>query len=547
MEINVGQKETLFLRKASGLVRDFSVFDGFAYAVFAVAIVEATALCYALSYPWPDANIPLGVILNCVGLVPVFVVYAALTAIMPRSGGEYVWISRSFGGIWGWIFTFFTCLVGPMFFLVSNAFPGIVMAVSPALTVTGKLVGNDGLIGIGSWLTTADGLFTFGILYSILAFGIVALGMKWYARLQKISFWLGTIGIVTWIGLLLVTSRQEFISNFNWFMSTTFAWGGSNPYQFLLDQASTAGYTAVPLEQTTFTSSLLIGPVLAYAFASAFWSGNLTGEIRGVNDFKRSLSVYVGADMFSMVVCATVIFLVIQMVGNPFMQAASYVWMTGRAASMPIVPFYGLFILTATRNPILWIWILIGFNAWFWMWPTNNMLGSTRYMFAMSFDRMLPSLFASVKTRFGTPIYALLIFLGASTVFEYLYYYTPFASLTLDMPLAITIIFFGMCATGIAFPYNKRTREMYESSAVSRYRLGKLPLITFAGVLGFLYSLYMFVLYIIDPRYGVNSVWGAVFMIGGMGASALLYGVLKLYRKARGVEIDRLYGAIPVE
>jgi len=543
----VGQKETLFLRKASGLIRDFSVFDGFAYAVFAVAIVEATALCYALSFPWPDANIPLGVILNCLGLVPVFVVYAAMTAIMPRSGGEYVWISRSFGGLWGWLFTFFTCLIGPMFFLVSNAFPGIVMAVSPTLTVTGKMIGNDGLVSLGSWLTSNDGLFTFGILYSILAFAIVALGMKWYARLQKASFWIGTIGIVTWIGLLLVTSRAEFISNFNWFMSSTFSWGGSNPYQFLLDQASTAGYTAVPLEQTTFTSSLLIGPVLAYAFASAFWSGNLTGEIRGVNDFKRSLSVYVGADIFSMVVCATVIFLVIQMVGNPFMQAASYVWMTGRAGSMPIVPFYGLFILTATRNPLLWIWILIGFNAWFWMWPTNNMLGSTRYMFAMSFDRMLPSLFGSVKTRFATPIYGLLIFLLGSTIFEYLYYYTPFASLTLDMPVAITIIFFGMCVTGIMFPYNKRTREMYESSAVSRYRVGNIHLISVAGVLGFVYTFFMFALYVIDPRYGVNGIWGAVFMIGGMGLSVVLYGVLKLYRKSKGVEIDRLYGAIPVE
>jgi APA family basic amino acid/polyamine antiporter len=543
----MAEKETLFLRRASGLVRAFSVFDGFAYAVFAVAIVEATALSYALSYPWPDANIPLGIVLNCVGLVPVFIVYAALTATMPRSGGEYVWLSRSFGGLWGWLFTFFPWMIGPMFYLVSNAFPGTVMAVSPTLTVTGKLIGNDGLVSLSSWLTTSDGLFAFGVLYSIFAFAIVALGMKWYARLQKISFWLGTVGIITWIGLLLVTSREEFISNFNWFMSTTFGWGGSDPYHYLLTQASTSGYTATPLDQTTFMSSLLIGPVLAYAFAAAFWSGNLTGEIRGVNDFKRSLSVYVGADMFSMIVCAVLIFLVIEMVGNPFMQAASYVWMTGRAASMPIVPFYGLFIMTATRNPLLWIWILIGFNAWFWMWPTNNMLGSTRYMFAMSFDRMLPSVFAKVKTRFLTPIYALVIFLFVSTIFEYLYYYTPFASLTLDMPLAITCLFLAISVTGIVFPYTKRTREMYESSPVARYRYGKVHLISVAGVLGLLYSLFMFVLYVVDPRYGVNNIWGAAFMIGGFGLSAVLYGALKFYRKSRGVQIDKLYGAIPVE
>jgi amino acid transporter len=543
----MSDKETLFLRRASGLVRAFSVFDGFAYAVFAVAIVEATALSYALSYPWPDANIPLGIVLNNLGFIPVFVVYAALTAMMPRSGGEYVWLSRSFGGLWGWLFTFFPWAIGPMFFIVSNAFPGIVMAVSPTVTVTGKIVGSDGLVNLGSWLTTSDGLFTFQLLYNILAFGIVSLGMRWYARLQKISFWIGTAGIVTWIALLLVTTRETFISNFNWFMSSTFGWGGNNPYQYLLDQASTAGYTAVPLEQTTFMSSVLIGPVLAYAFAAAFWSGNITGEIRGVNDFKRGLGVYVGADIFSMVSCAVLMYLVIQVVGNPFMQASSFVWMTGRAASMPLAPFYGLFILTATRNPLLWIWILIGFNAWFWMWPTNNYVGSTRYMFAMSFDRMLPSALAKVKTRFSAPLYAYLAFFLGSIVFGYLYYYTPFASLTLDMPVAIVTLFLAVCIAGIVFPYTKRTRAMYESSAVARYKVGNVHLITIAGVLGFLYSFYSLMLYIIDPRYGVNGFWGGAFMIGGFAVSVVLYAVLKLYRKSKGIEIDKLYGTIPVE
>ena len=539
--------ETLFLRRASGLVRAFSVFDGFAYAVFAVAIVEATALSFALSYAWADANIPLGIVFCCVGFVPVFIVYAAMTAMMPRSGGEYVWLSRSWGGVWGWLFTFFPFAIGPMFFIVSNGFPGIVMAVSPALVIAGKLNGNDGMVGLGSWLTTSDGLFSFQLFYNAVAFGIVALGMRWYARLQKISFWVGTAGIITWIGLLATTTTDTFISNFNWFMSSTFGWGGSNPYQYLLSQASSAGYTAPPLSQTSIMSSILIGPVLAYAYASAFWSGNITGEIKGVNDFKRGLAVYLGADMFSMVVTGILMLLLISMVGNPFMQAASFIWMTGRASSMPIAPFYGLFILTATRSPILWCWILIGFNAWFWMWPTNNYIGSTRYMFAMSFDRMLPSMLGKVKTRFLTPIYSLTIFFLASVVFSYLYYYTSFAALTLDMPLVMMIVFLAVCITGAIFPYAKKTKEMYETSNVARYRIGGLHLISIAGVLGFLYTAYSLYLYAVDPRYGVNSTQGLLFLAGGFAATVIIYVALKMYRKSGGVEIDKLYGTIPVE
>jgi amino acid transporter len=144
------EKETLYLRKASGLVRAFSVFDGFAYAVYADSIILAAALSYALSWPWPDANIPLGIVINCLGFLPVFVVYAALTSVMPRSGGEYIWLSRTFGGFWGWLFAFFPWMFGPMFYIASNAFPGTVMAVSPLLVVAGKLTGDQGLISTGT-------------------------------------------------------------------------------------------------------------------------------------------------------------------------------------------------------------------------------------------------------------------------------------------------------------------------------------------------------------------------------------------------------------
>lgn len=291
----------------------------------------------------------------------------------------------------------------------------------------------------------------------------------------------------------------------------------------------------------------LVGPVMAYAFAAAFWSGNLTGEIRAVNDFKRALYVFVGADIFSMASCAILMYLVIQMVGNEFFTSANFIWMTGRATSMPVAPFYGLFIITATRNPAWWFWILIGFHAWFWMWPTNNYVGSTRYMFAMSFDRLLPSFLSTVKTRFATPFYALIVFFIGSVIFAYLYFYTPFAGYTLGMPLFMVILFLGVCSAGVVFPYNKRTREMYEASPMAKYKAGSVHLITVAGILGFLYSLYMVVLYMVDANYGVNAFWSLAFVTGGLVAGAVIYAGLKLYRKSRGVQIDKLYGTIPVE
>jgi hypothetical protein len=83
---------------------------------------------------------------------------------------------------------------------------------------------------------------------------------------------------------------------------------------------------------------------------------------------------------------------------------------------------------------------------------------------------------------------------------------------------------------------------MYESAAVSKYKIGNVHLITIAGALGFAYSFYSLVLYIIDPRYGVNSFLGAVFMLGGFGVSVILYFALKFYRKSRNRNRQALRG-----
>src|SRR5512136_529666 len=85
-ENTMTQEKTLFLRRASGLARAWNVFDGFLYCVYADSIFVAAALTYGLSWPWPDANIPLGIILNCVALFPCMIVYAMNASTMPRVG-----------------------------------------------------------------------------------------------------------------------------------------------------------------------------------------------------------------------------------------------------------------------------------------------------------------------------------------------------------------------------------------------------------------------------------------------------------------------------
>src|SRR4028119_589053 len=78
----------LFQRKATGLLRGWSVWDAFIYATFSINLI--TLGLFFLSYaPFvPNGALIPAVILAGLYLIFQAVTYAALTAAMPRAGGD---------------------------------------------------------------------------------------------------------------------------------------------------------------------------------------------------------------------------------------------------------------------------------------------------------------------------------------------------------------------------------------------------------------------------------------------------------------------------
>src|SRR4028119_1127948 len=93
----------LFQRKATGLLRGWSVWVAFIYATFSINLI--TLGLFILSYaPFvPDGALIPAVILAGLYLIFQAVTYAALIAVMPRAGGDYVWMSRILGGGIGFV------------------------------------------------------------------------------------------------------------------------------------------------------------------------------------------------------------------------------------------------------------------------------------------------------------------------------------------------------------------------------------------------------------------------------------------------------------
>ena len=87
----------LFVRKATGLVRSWSVMDAFIYALFSINLITLGLYSFSQMYYF-EGGMVNALIISAIFIFFEVVVYAALIAVMPRSGGDYVWQSRILGG-----------------------------------------------------------------------------------------------------------------------------------------------------------------------------------------------------------------------------------------------------------------------------------------------------------------------------------------------------------------------------------------------------------------------------------------------------------------
>ena len=199
---------TLFVRKASGLVRSWSVFDAFIYATFSINLI--TLGLFIFSYCWYfDGNLGTAVVVGGIFTIFEVIVYASLISAMPRAGGDYVWQSRILGRGVGFLLTvtgwwFILWLWVPLY--------GQMLAYE-ILTPLAAILGSPSL---ALWFTTyPNGPLVSMLLVCVIAFIYIAIGMKAYARVQKFSFYVGMLGLAVVFALLLFGSKEAFISGLN--------------------------------------------------------------------------------------------------------------------------------------------------------------------------------------------------------------------------------------------------------------------------------------------------------------------------------------------
>jgi basic amino acid/polyamine antiporter, APA family len=528
-------EQTVFARKATGLVRGWSLRDAFIYSALACNILALGVYIFSYGPFIPSGSLFWAVLLSGAYLVFQGITYAALVAAMPRAGGDYVWMSRILGGgvgfvlgICGWWFILWHWV--PIYANILN------------IEIFGPLGAILGWQGLVDFVGTDDGVFVSSVIVAVMASAFIALGLRTYARIQKWCFYGGIVGLLIMAVALLVTSKAGFISSFNKGALDTY--GVKNAYASILAAGSKGGYTSPSVTTFAFGSTVLLIPMMVFFNLWSNWGATMYGEVRGAADFRKNVYAMGGAVLFVSITGAILLLLFSKTFGFDFYNAANNAYWAGNSP-LPVWPYPGMFVAWLFGNPVLEFLFISVLALWFIGWVGTVFLSSTRAIFAAAFDRVLPEWSARVSGN-GVPYPALALMLVPSIPISALYAYNAnFATWTLDATLVIAISFLGTTIAAMILPW--RRPQIYNASPIAKYRVLGLPLITAAGGLFAIFLIFCLYKWFQDDVYGVNNPQ-SLYYVGAMYvlAFAMYYGS-RLYRRAQGVDLDMVYGEIPAE
>src|SRR6266700_1564553 len=288
---------SLYVRQSSGLVREASVIDAIIFnAVFSapVGATLAFGIFYALG-SFPGADIVQALLIAFVVNIPVVIMMSMMASAMPRTGGDYVWISRILHpsvAVFSNFAAAVSALIGAAFWARSFA----VLALGPALAVLGAVTQNSALINAGNAVSGSDVTgqwWTFGLgllLIVILAIAMSA-GTKTSFRVQNVCWIIATIGTFLAFIALLISSNQSFIANFNAFAQPFTH--SVNSFQAIQDAAAKTGFVFLGGHQ--FSSTLPVVAIIMTFMMWNWWCVYIAGELKYAGNLRRQLSIMIGA------------------------------------------------------------------------------------------------------------------------------------------------------------------------------------------------------------------------------------------------------------
>jgi amino acid transporter len=527
----------VFVRESTGLVKNVGFFDSIALnmsnmSVGALLGVIGISGLVPMSSSQSTAGVNL-VLLSVIAFLvsfPQIAIYTIMSRRFPRTGGDYVWVSRVFGGPVGSVLSFMGYTLETTAYLalivLSTVFAigsvGLFFTFDPNLL--GLAVPSE-VPGSIPWLQFAVGFVIFASLI-----GINIVKPKAGYRLVSALTIFGFFALVLAMAVLL-GAGQTGVQNYINSPSGAFAINGTNTFNIVSSQFTGGSFN--------FGNTIFLLPLMAafvYPWLNA--APAVAGEIKG----KRALKWNVPIASFLVFAFLTSSLAVMYYTAGQAFTNAAYTNPTlvfGEPPAATSFNFYTLAMGVSGNSLLAWLigigWILANMSV-----LAYGIIVISRYLLAQSFDRFLPSRISSVSPRFGSPILALVVSLVLTVVLVGLAAFNYggglFGGLTgLFGAILASMIYFIF--VGLAAAVHGARKEV-GSTKIALILAGILNV----GVFGFLS--YQFVTY---PKVWSLTSLTYGFIILSIIAGIVIYFGSSWYNKKRGIDISLAYKELPPE
>ncbi len=536
-EFCILKPDDIFVRKASGMVRGYNLLDMFVFNMNGLApsammsgMVAITAAYY------PAANVLWTLLLASPFVFCFAYCYAALSAAMPRSGGDYVFASRIINPVVG--------LAGgvvynlPVHMLADAGFAIYFFTYVIPMTLVLSFPGNPTVQGMVNMMSNNWVIFGLGTVVTILAVGTAILGAKVWKAVMWIIFIFGMISVVLIIGILASTNTTGFIQAFN-----AFAAKYGTSYDGIIQTATAKGWQPTP--DSIFIS---IAPmVILYTYVFTAWPVWMSSEV-------KSAEKSVPFATFASIILAQIIGIVIaalyeNVIPKDFMSAASYLAYNAPSGSYPLPwnPEIITIISSIAHTPIVTLLIGMGITMFNLSFIFGDIVITSRTLFYWSFDRLIPKKFASLTTRWRTPAFALIFYgiiveiaLAIALSFNVLYVLS-------NCQVLIVISFTPAQFAALFLAY--RGRSIWEKApGWVQKKIAGIPLLAVIGGVSSAFQVVMIVLAtLVFPLFGGPiTLAGVAFMLFWILVAIPWYYFARYYHlKKEGMDIAWAFKSVP--
>ena len=529
----------VFVRDATGLVRQISSIDALGMALANIGLLFVfNTIVFGPGF-WPTANPITTFLFGLLLVLPSVGVYTLMSIAMPRTGGDYVWVSRITHPSLGFMINVGLTAVVLSFIGIGTP-TASEWAMAEMFYDLGKIYGNQSYLNIANMLQISSVTFVIACVLCVVAAVVVIASTKWATAIVRYWMYASLIVAIVFAVTVLSAGTSTFISNFN-------ALSGGN-YDAVVKAGEQLGsYPGVP---PAFSSATLYASAASSALGYLGFNASayVGGEVRRVNrsQFVAQFGGVLIFAAFSALITAVEYF----GEGPAFANAMAILWAQG-SSSLPYLttPLASGMSMFWTQNPILIIMFNLSYVGVIEVFNIVVFLTFSRNLFAWSFDRVMPSKFAEVNERTHTPVNAIIIMLLVSFLYVYMtiYQYGVMASYY-SYGSAGEIIGIALVAiAALAFPFVRK--DLFDSAdPIVRRRLLGVPLITILGLLTVIVS-GIVVYAILLPTIG-GIQFGTILIQGIIPTYILgivIFGVAWAVRRHQRIDLSLLHKELPPE